>query len=502
MGNSTKKTSLFLFILRLFRMAMNVVTVTFSAKFFGVSMEKDIWVLTLTIISTIIGATWGPLNEIFRTKFIYIKEQEGTDAALDKSASIIGFIIIVSVVLSIILIIICPHLSVLMTHNMQMGASSLFVCLLLLQLPSLLINELTNIGISILNAYDVYYLPEFVGFASGIINIIAIILFANTIGIYSLLIGLYFGIITLFVVVLYYLHKKNLNLWQRVSFMKWNDVKVFILFALPFFFPYFIGQFNSLFEKYLAGIMGSGNISSIEYARQFISVLQGVLSSVLTTIMVPVLAKQYISKQDKAFEQTLKDNVMISMLIYITASVYLLGSTEPLCDFFFNRGKVPTDSLTIIVSLTRYYSFAFFGIIVYLIMGMALLASNKGKIYATIGVSTQIFVLSSNYILCPIFGVIVFPLSLGFAHLFTGMLMFRYVSLVNHKSMFFYLMKGILIYSFVIISFYVFNNIFTYNISITRLIFVTILYAIALPAVAALLGFNVKSFIIQITSKL
>ena len=79
MAKSLKKTTLYLFILRLVRMVITVVTVTFSAKYFGVSMEKDMWVLTLTLITTITSAVWGPLNEVFRTKFVFIREQEGAE---------------------------------------------------------------------------------------------------------------------------------------------------------------------------------------------------------------------------------------------------------------------------------------------------------------------------------------------------------------------------------------------------------------------------------------
>lgn len=502
MAKGTKKTTLILFLLRLFRMAITVLTVTFSAKYFGVSMEKDIWVLTLTIISTVIGAVWGPINEVFRTKFIYIKEQEGADMALKKTASLVSFIIGVSLVIAILLFLFSPFLSEYMTHNMQAGASGLFVILLLLLLPTLLINELINIGISILNAYDVYYIPETIGFASGIINLFAIIFFANVIGIYSCLIGTYIGNITLLVVILHFLKKKQLTLWHRFHFFSWSDVKVFLLFAMPFFFPYFIGQFNALFEKFLAGMLGSGNISSVEYARQFITVLQGVLSSVLTTIMVPMLAKQYINSHNKEFERTLIDNLMISMLIYVTASVFLLGSTTPLCDFFFNRGKVTGEELANIITLTRSYGLAFWGVIIYLITGMALLASNKGKIYASIGVTTQIVVLGLNYLLCPTYGVNIFPLSLGIAHLTTGMVMLKYVDLVNRRTIIVYLIKSMAVVLCVSLAFHFFNDFVGYNISLLRLIVVTCIYGVIIPIIASLLGFDVKLYFNKIVSKI
>lgn len=502
MAKSLKKTTLYLFILRLLRMVITVVTVTFSAKYFGVSMEKDIWVLTLTIITTVTSAVWGPINEVFRTKFVFIREQEGAEAAVGKTASLVGFIFWVTILMAIGMFVAAPYMSQSMTHNMQMGAAALFVSLLLLQLPSLMINELTNIGISILNAYDVYYIPEIVGFASGLVNLAAIILFANSIGIYSLLIGTYFGIIVLFAVVLYFLHKKGISIWGRLVSFKWGDVKVFLLFALPFFFPYFVGQINTLFEKYLAGMLGSGNISSVEYARQFITVLQSVLSSVLTTIMVPVLAKQFINRHKEEFNRTILDNLMICMLIYLAACVFLIGSSTPLCDFFFNRGKVSPEALQNIILLTKLYGIAFFGVLLYLIMGMSLLASNKGKFYATVGVATQIAVLAINFLLCPRYGVFVFPIALGSVHFVAGAIMFWQITYIDIKNTLGYLFRAVLAVSGVTAIFYVFNDFVAYDVSFIRLVVVGCLFGVLLPASALMLGFDVKAYIIKIKSKI
>lgn len=501
MAKSLKKTTLYLFILRLLRMVITVVTVTFSAKYFGVSMEKDIWVLTLTIITTVTSAVWGPINEVFRTKFVFIKEQEGAEAAVGKTASLVGFIFWVTILMAIGMFVAAPYMSESMTHNMQMGAAALFVSLLLLQLPSLLINELTNIGISILNAYNVYYLPEMVGFASGLVNLAAIILFADSIGIYSLLIGTYFGIVVLFAVVLYFLYKKEISIWGRLVSFKWGDVKVFLLFALPFFFPYFVGQINTLFEKYLAGMLGSGNISSVEYARQFITVLQSVLSSVLTTIMVPVLAKQFINRHKEDFNRTILDNLMICMLIYLAACVFLVGSSVPLCDFFFNRGKVSPEALQNIILLTKLYGIAFFGVLMYLIMGMSLLASNKGKVYASVGVVTQIAVLAINFMFCPHYGVFVFPIALGSVHLVAGAIMFCQITDIDARATLRYLFKAVVTVLGITALFYAYNSIFTYEVSFLRLIIVGLIFVALLPASAWLLGFDVKAYLIKIKSK-
>ena len=501
MAKSLKKTTLYLFILRLVRMVITVVTVTFSAKYFGVSMEKDMWVLTLTLITTITSAVWGPLNEVFRTKFVFIREQEGAEKAVRKTASLVGFIFWVTIMIGLLLLVFASPISGMMTKNMQADAAALFISLLMLQIPSLLFNELTNIGISILNAYDVYYIPEIVGFAGGLINLAAIIALAPSWGIYSLLIGTYFGIFVLFGVVAYFLYKKDLKVWQHLFSVRWGDVKIFLLFALPFFFPYFVGQFNALFEKYLAGMLGSGNISSVEYARQFVSVLQNVQSSVLTTIMVPVLAKQFINKQQGEFNKTIKDNLMICMFIYGAAAIFMIGSATPLCDFFFNRGKVSPEALQMIITLTKLYGLAFFGVLMYLIMGMSLLASDKGKFYATAGVATQIVVLAINFLGCRLLRVYIFPISLGLVHLMAGVLMFCKNDVIERRHTLAYLSRALVSIAIIVLAIYTFNTLFIYDVAILRLVEVGISLVIALPLLGLMLGFDIKNIFNKLVKK-
>ena len=85
---STKKITFYLFGFKLLRLLFSLITLPITANLFGVSIERDSWVLVTSFI-TVIGLTiWGPLNETFRAKFIFIKEKEGDIIALSKTVSL------------------------------------------------------------------------------------------------------------------------------------------------------------------------------------------------------------------------------------------------------------------------------------------------------------------------------------------------------------------------------------------------------------------------------
>lgn len=493
MSTSVKRTSTYLFVLRIVRMLISVVSVTVTAKYYGVSLERDSWVLAYAVTTTIIMAVWGPLNEIFRTKFVYIKEQEGKEIALEKTSSLVGFVFLATLVIGLILLVFADELAPVLSSSISPQAIPIFTTLLILLLPNLLLTELAKLSISVFNAFDIFYIPEVVSIITGIIGIVINIIFAPIYGIYALVISTYVSAIILFSAILYYQKKANLlSIWKHLIRFDIKEAIVFITFSLPFFLPYFVGQLNFFGEKFLAGQLGQGQLSILDYSRQFISNLQSVLSSVLTTLMVPLLAKAYINKEKEKFVSIFNDNFIFGFGILTCAFAYLVGATEPLCDFFFNRGKVTPYELDIIINLTRLFSVSFIGVYFYIIFGMAMLASNQRKQYATLGVATQVIVFVFNYIgIVFIKSPYVFAFSYGIGHLLSSIIMMYFFKDLFKRSFIYSKVRefsGMIMPSIAII---ILNSFVEMPSSILQLLLDSIVMVTILPFSAILLGYDV-----------
>lgn len=428
-GKSVKKVTAYLFLLRLFRMSVSIVTLLFSAKYFGVSMQRDLWVLIITLLTSVTGALFGPINETFRAKFIFIKEQEGESKALAYTFSLITWMTIIIILIGTIMSIFRVRIGIaLYPEEASPSSIATFSMLLMIMLPSLLLNQWTNIGISILNTYEIYYIPEIVGSITCLTNIGLIIILAPTIGIYSLAASNYFSAILLLIVVVFYLFKTNIFKIvdvKKIRMLSYKGFLAFLVFASPFYFPYIIGQCNSIVEKWLSGLLGQGMISSLDYARQFTVVIQGVLSGIISTLMLPLLSKAFIRKERVEYNKIFFDNLSSCFAILSITLTVLYGASDPLCQFFFNRGSISLSSQLIITDLMQWYAVAFIGVALYIIMGNTMLASSLGKKYAIIGVGVQIFVILFNIGFVRYLGIYTFPLSFGLAHLIGSFVMYR-----------------------------------------------------------------------------
>ena len=498
---STKRTTSILFVLRLLRMLVGVLSAMVTAKFFGISIEKDCWLLALTITTTIVGAVWGPVNEIFRTKFVYIQESEGAMKALQQTSSLIGFIIRTSLILCVILYCFVDVISMGVFKNIAPESLGTFTLLFICLLPTILLNEINNILICVLNAFEIYYLPELVATFTSFFGLFFVYLTASYIGIYSLLVYTYVGIVVLLLTLIVFLRKRNIPIFQCVCSYKWGDAKVFIIYSIPLFFPYFISQSNSFFEKYLAGLLGTGTISLVDYARQFTNILQTVLTSVITTVMLPLLSKAFITKNQHSMFQIILENTSMVFLILGFALFFLVGSAEPLCSFLYDKGSIDSDNLFRIAQLTRCYGISFIGVAFYVIFAISMLALNQRKQYALIGAISQIMILVLNILLIGKLNVFTFPLSYGVVHLLTGGVLF-YIMKIDNKHLISYrifrCIVGITLLSFIVFGV---NQYVAFHTPIYALLFTFLLTVIFSPLLMVSVGVEIRPLIKRIINR-
>lgn len=420
---NVKRTTSILFILRIVRLLMSLVTVSLTAKYFGVSVEKDAWLLATAFLTATTMIVWGPINETFRAKFIFIKEQENELTALKTACSLVSGIIIITLIIIAVLFFSVSKIANFTAHDLGEKGIFWFISLFTFLLPTLLIDEINNISSSILNSYDIFYIPEIVGALTGIFYILILIWLAPLLGIYSIIVGQYISTISLLLVLIFFLSRKQLMKKEWLLQPNFQLVKPFLYYALPFIFPYAIGQINFFTERWLAALLGVGKVSILDFSRRFTSILQSVIGSVLTTIMVPLLAKSHITKNPDNFKSVTKENITVIYGIMLLAIPLLLGASYPLCDFLFHRGQITDNDIAQISHLSRLYALAFLGVMIYVVFGNILLASEKGKLYAFWGVICQIAVVAVNFGFVAFIGLWIFPLSLGFIHLAIGTIM-------------------------------------------------------------------------------
>ncbi|RXM66931.1 hypothetical protein BOQ60_03090 [Chryseobacterium sp. CH1] len=198
---------------------------------------------------------------------------------------------------------------------------------------------------------------------------------------------------------------------------------MFFLFAIPFFLPYFFGQINTLLEKIFAAELGSGSVSILDFSNRVPMLLYSIVLSVVTTVVVPTLSKYYIRSEKDSFNSEFKKVFHLGILLIGLIIAFLMGAAPAVIDFLYNKGSIAHEQLKTISEMTVLYAVALIGLFSYILFGMSLLASEKQKIYALMGMLTQILVVALNFFCRPLLGIYTFPVSIAVAHVFFAFLM-------------------------------------------------------------------------------
>lgn len=453
-STSSNRSFFGLFGLRLLRSAISIVTLMLSAKYFGVSTERDFWLLAFNAIVVINLAVWGPINETFRTQFIFLREREGESESLYRTTSLLLFTIGISTLLVLSLIVFSSAYANLIAPNRTSSDIALLIFLLHLLAPSLLINQLTLIMSSILNAYNIFYVPEIAGLVSSILNIVCLLVLVPSIGIYSLVISHYLGLIVLLLFLTYQFRQNNINLFKKPIRFRFQYIKPYLLYALPFFLPYFFGQLNGILEKSLASIVGSGTVSILDYSRKFIDIPSSVLLSVLTTILVPILSQKFAQNEIKQFTKEFTNILQLGLLVLGTLLAFFTLASYDIMTFFYSSKNISQQSLHEIATISILYCLGVLSVFVYSIVGLALMSAGKGKIYATCGVTAQVSMMVINYLLYKKLGIYVFPVAWFLAHLIAAAVMIFNISFMMRAILKSLLLYGVFILALTALSYF------------------------------------------------
>jgi putative peptidoglycan lipid II flippase len=418
-----KKNTGSLFLIRLIKLLVGVFSLSLTAKYFGVSLEKDVWLLAVSGILFLDMAFWGPINETFRSKFIFLKSELNADEALNATKSLLFFSLIISLGLVCFIFIFPTLLANLIAPTYSGIQCEKLVSMIMIAAPILLITQLSAIGTSILNAYESFFIPELTGFITAIINLVILYLLAPSIGIYSLVLSYYIGAIILIILLLIQINKMRIPVLSGYTNLSFKGFKTFFLFALPFYLPYSFGQISSILEKTLVSTIGFGKVSALDYSRKFTDIFISVLTSVLFTMLLPVLTSKFVEKKPREFADNFKQVFQVGILLLSFILPVFTAASSDIVKIFFDKGKIDHIVLLEISKLTVLYSWSAFGVFLYLIFGIASLSSGQAKKFAFFGMLTQIFSIVINLSLVNIVGIYIFPISLLLTHLASGLIL-------------------------------------------------------------------------------
>jgi putative peptidoglycan lipid II flippase len=215
---------------------------------------------------------------------------------------------------------------------------ALTVSLLRIQSVSAVLFGLGGLVISILNAHQVFFIPQITAAMYQIGQIFGVLVLARWMGIYGLAWGVVIGSVLFLVIQLPSLVRLKGDFTFSLG-SKNPDVKKVIQLMGPRVFGAAVVQLNFWVNTNLGSRMAEGSLISLSYGFMLMLMAQAAIAQSVAIAALPTFSAQYALGKLDEMRMSLASTLRAMFLLALPASVGLILLARPLVSMLYERGK-------------------------------------------------------------------------------------------------------------------------------------------------------------------
>ncbi len=247
-------------------------------------------------------------------------------------------------------------------------------------------------------------------------SIIAAILFANKIGVYSLAIGYLIGtVLSLVFKFILVVPKKTLQLKGK---MDWFEIKHFYWVFIPVGLTVAVGQINLMVGTIFASYFEEGAVTYINYAKNLVHMPQGIFGVTIGTIIFPLLSRAISTDNTKLFKRGIEQGFTLMYLILLPSIIGMLLLMPNIIELLYQRGAFTAEATI----ATAQVAYLYFGSVLFFslnnITNKGFYSLKKGHLILFISGLSIFLNIILNFIFTKWFGYLGIPLSASINALF------------------------------------------------------------------------------------
>ena len=306
------------------------------AGYYGTSQISDIYVLSNTIPTSILGSVFMAVATAYMP-LLAEKDKEGhANKFTNQVITIMNIFALASVVIGCI----CSGWLVkLFGYSGDAAKLAEFFCRI--AFCFVLFSSVTQIQTSYLQ-YKGVFLPQIIAGYTLSTSIIVFIILSKKVNIYLLPFGYLVG----------YFLQMTVQWWftRCVGYRHRIDLKLggtaldIARFAPMVFVGSMVTYINQFIDKMFATSLSEGSVSSLNYAALVQSMIISVTSMVITTIIYPELARAAANGELKTFESMLKRGISLIIIITVPFSFGIIAFHNEVVQVIFERGAFESTS--------------------------------------------------------------------------------------------------------------------------------------------------------------
>ncbi len=359
------------------------------AFFFGATGQTDAYMVANTIATLVVGMISGPLSTAFLPLFAGRVAQGDREGALKFASTAVTVTSLTVLGISVLAVFPAPTLVRLVAPGFTGERLQTTVTFTRMFLPIMVFPLLSAFSKSILNTYDEFAVPALAPVLQNLVIITVISVFAPTMGIMALAVGVVLGYVVAFASQLPALRAQNGLPGLSVEFDE--STGELLKLAGPLMVGTLFAQLYTLVDKYLASGLEEGSIAVLGYADRIRQLPLGLFVTAVVTVLLPALSRMWANEDDQGFRETILLGLRYVEFICIPSAVGLFILSQPLVRLTLERGVFSGDATSMTAAALRAYSPALVAMAATQVVVASFYSSRETRIPVGLSVVTALF---------------------------------------------------------------------------------------------------------------
>ncbi|MBW4621969.1 MAG: polysaccharide biosynthesis C-terminal domain-containing protein [Cyanosarcina radialis HA8281-LM2] len=321
---------------------------------FGTGDAVDAFFMTLTVSAFIINTVTGSVNAAVIPTYIQVREQEGKQVAQKLLSGTITWNLIILAIATIVTLVAAPLYLPSIASGFNADKIDLTFKLLCAIAPAILLSGLVTIWTNVLNAGERFALSAISPILTPLITILLLLFFPGW-GIFALPAALVFGAILELTVL-----GKSLRLQEISLLPQWHGFDARMAQVTKQYLPIIASSFlmNStvIVDQLVAATLPTGSISSLNYGNRITALPIVLLTTALSTAVIPYFSRMVASKDWAGISHTLRRYLLLIFAIAIPLTTCLYIFSEPLVQLVYQRGKFSHEDTILVAQVQAFLS--------------------------------------------------------------------------------------------------------------------------------------------------
>lgn len=384
---------------------------------FGTGDAIDAFLIALLVPSFIINVVANSFNAALIPTYIKVREQEGTKSAQRLLSGATVWSIGLLGITTVLMVVTAPLYLPWIAFGFSSEKLNLTFRLLGAIAPIVLLTGVVTIWGAVLNAGEHFALAALSPIITPAISVVFLLVFKSW-GIFSLAAGLVCGTVLEMMVLGVALKRQNISLLPR-----WYGFDANLRQVASQYAPMIVGALlicsAGVVDQSMAAMLSPGSVAALNYGNRLISSPVSLLSTALSTAVIPYFSKMAASGDWIGVRRTLMHYMRLIFIITVPLTGFLLVFSEPIVQILFQRGSFTTEDTDLVAQIQAFYSLQIPFYIANILVVRLITSMQLNYILMWVSGYNLLINISLNYIGMQLIGVKGIALSTSCVYLFS-----------------------------------------------------------------------------------